>query len=170
MSKSRLFVAFFFVLLLSLPAAARWKVANTDCSGLAVNCRMLNAVAANAAAASRTFTIDTSTFVKMVLQVDYVWTAGTAVTMTCSGSINQGSSYASITSTSIAAGTGTVSPYVDSFAVTASANFLLEYDVRIYDRLRCVAAVTGGGANDTITVYASAGRYKTNEEAKVAGQ
>ena len=156
------------LMLLSIPAFARYKVASSNCT--VVNCPQLSAVASNAAAALRTFTIDTSTFVKLTLQVNYVWATGTAVTMTCTGSIDQGTTYASLTSTSIAAGTGTVKPYVDSFAVTASANFLLEYDVRTLDRLRCVAAVTGGGANDTITVYASAARYKTNEEAKVQGQ
>ena len=162
-------IAFVFALLLaSVPAQARYKVANTDCT--LVNCRLLNGVAGNAAAALRTFTINTGTFVKTTLQVDYVWTAGTAVTMTCSGSLNQGASYGRVTSTSVAAGTGTVTPYTDSRAVTASENFLLEYDVRTYDRLQCVVAVTGGGADDTITVYASSTRYKTNEEAKVAGQ
>jgi hypothetical protein len=157
-----------FVLLFSFSAQARYKVGNSDCT--LVNCRLLNGVAGNAAAALRTFTVDTSTFVKLTLQVNYVWSTGTAVTMTCSGSLDQGNTYASLTSTSIAAGTGTVSPYVDSYAVTASANFLLEYDVRTYDRIRCVAGCTGCGANDSLTIYGSAARYKTNEEAKVSGQ
>jgi hypothetical protein len=149
------------ICLLSVPALARnrYKVGNTECT--LQHCKMLNAVAANAAAASRTFTIDTEGYVAVALQVDYVYTAGTAVTMTCTKSLNQGTTYASVTSTSVAGGTGTVTAYADSFAVTASTNFTLEYDVRNYDKLRCVAAVTGGGAADTITVYAAATRYKT---------
>jgi len=161
-------ILFALVLAFSFSAQARYKVANSDCT--LVNCRLLVAVPSNAAAALRTFTINTGTFVKATIQIDYVWAAGTAVTVACSGSLNQGATYARITSTAVAAGTGTVTPYTDSRAVTASENFLLEYDVRTYDRLQCVVAVTGGAAGDTITVYASATRYKTNEEAKVVGQ
>jgi len=153
------------LVLVSVTAHARWKVANDSCT--AVNCKLLNAVAATAAAASRTVTIATTGRVKATLQVDYVYSAGTAVTATCTGSLNQGTSYASLTSTSVAAGTGTVTPYVDSFAISAaSANFLLEYDVRTYDRLKCVFAVTGGGAGDTLTVYAAATRYMTKQNAE----
>ena len=150
------------LLLVSLPAhAARWTVGNSSCS--AANCKLLNAVASNAAAASRTFTIDTAGWAKTVLQVNYVYNAGTAVTMTCTASLDGGTTYASITSTSISAGAGTVTAYVDTFAISAaSANFLLEYDTRVYDHLKCVAAVTGGGASDTITVYANATRYETH--------
>ena len=155
-------IIFALVLLFSASAQARRHVANTTCA--LEQCELLNAVAANAAAASRTFEIDVTGWVKATIQVDYIYTAGTAVTMTCTGSLNQGLSYASLTSTAITAGTGTVTAYVDSFAVAAaSANFLLEYDVRTYDKLKCVAAVTGGGAADTITVYAAATRYRTNE-------
>lgn len=163
MRKIALSAAVFGLLIgLAITAQARWKVANTACS--AQHCKLLDAVAANAAAASRTFEIDTAGWVKATIQVDYVYSAGTAVTLTCQGSLNQGTSYASITSTSVGAGTGTVTAYVDSFAISAaSANFLLEYDVRTLDRLKCVAAVTGGGANDKVTVYAAATRYKTNE-------
>jgi hypothetical protein len=162
------FALVFALCLVATPALARHHVANTACTN--DQCKLLDAVASNAAAALRTFTIDVTGWVQVSLQVDYVWAAGTDVTVTCSTSNNQGTSYAPITSTAVAAGVGTVTPYVDHFAVTASANFSLAFDIRSQDKFRCVVAVTGGAAGDTITVYASATRYRTNEMPAAAEQ
>lgn len=145
---------FALVAIIAFGCSPQWKVGNTTC--LTADCRMLNAVASNSAEALRTVTINVADYDTFAFQIDYVWNAGTAVTITCTGSLNQGTSYGSETSTAVSGGTGTVVAYADSFAVTASANFLVDYRVRHRDTYQCVFAVTGGGANDTLTVYAKA--------------
>jgi hypothetical protein len=124
------------------------------CRTQAASCKLLDGVALNAVAASRTFTLATVGFGKVTVQANLTRTAATDLRLTCTASLDEGASYGSVTSTSIAAGTGTVSAYVDVFAVSGSANVLLEYDVRTYDKLRCVVSGTSGGANDLITIYA----------------
>jgi hypothetical protein len=116
--------------------------------------KVLNAVALNAAAASRTFVLTVAGLSKVTIQVDLTRDAATDLSLTCSVSLNGGSSYAQLHSTSVAAGVGTMSAYSDVKAGTASVNVPFEYDVRTYDKIRCTVAGTSGGAADLVTVYA----------------
>ena len=115
-------------------------------------------VASNAAAASRTFVLDVA---PKGVSTATVWIdvteAGTitAVVLTCSGSPNAGTTYGQKTSTSVAAGVGTVVVYADSYALTASGVLMLEYDVRKFDKFKCLVDITGGGATDTFDVHAT---------------
>jgi hypothetical protein len=117
-------------------------------------CKLLNAVAMNAAVGARTFTLNTEGLAKVEIQINFVRSAATAVILTCTASLDGGVTYASITSTSVSSGVGTATAYYDSFAVSGSTNFTLEYDVRTRDRLKCVVSATSGGARDNATVYA----------------
>jgi len=138
------------------PVMSRLKFAAGDTLCTSSSCKVLNAVAANAAEGSRTFTLSVTGYSKATIQLDFVWAAATDHRLACSGSVNGGGSYARITSTAITAGVGTISLYQDVRAVGASENILLEYDVRTYDKIRCVWSTTGGGASDNITAYAEA--------------
>jgi hypothetical protein len=117
---------------------------------------VLNAVAASAGASSRTIEIDTSGgWERLVLQIEYTQSAGSAVVVTPTYSLDGGTTYCQLTSTSVAAGAGTVSDYVDTHASGASENFGLAYDVAGYDKFKIVFSVTGGGASDLLSVLAT---------------
>ena len=132
----------------------KWNSLGAACSNQAGSCPVLSAVAATASAGSRTFTIPVAHYSVTTIQINFTRTAGTAVTLTCTASLNGGSSYGSITSTAISSGAGTVTPYVDTWTTSASGNILLDYATARYDDLQCVVAVTTGGASDTFSVYA----------------
>lgn len=105
---------------------------------------------------SAAFTMDVVGYSKLTIQLDHTHAAASAITLTCEGSLNGGSTYARITATSILAGTGTVTVYTDSYTTGgASSNILLEYGVQGYDKVRCDIGDTAA-TSDTITVYASA--------------
>jgi hypothetical protein len=157
-----------FILTLALPAQAatpsaiapvlnrlKFTAAGATCPTQDGSCKVLSAVALNASAGSRTFTLPVSRYAKTVVQVDLTRTAATDLQLTCTGSLNGGATYGEIASTSISAGVGTMSAYRDVFALTTSRNILFEYDTRNYDSFRCVVSGTSGGAADTINVYAS---------------
>lgn len=132
----------------------KWSSGGGTCS-LAGSCKILNGVAATASSGDRTFNLPVQHYNVTTVQIDYTYNAGTAVTLTCTASLNGGGSYASITSTAISSGTGTVSPYNDSWAPGgASGNILLDYKTARYDNLSCIVAVTGGNSSDTFNVYA----------------
>ncbi len=125
--------------------------------GSASACKVLSAKALNGAAATLTFTMDVEGYSQLNIQVDHTFSAATAFTVTCSGSLNGGSTYARMTATSISGGTGTVSKYLDSYATgSASTNIILEYRVHGYDKVQCVLDDTGADGSDLVTVYAKA--------------
>ena len=116
--------------------------------------KLLAAVAANASSSSRTVTLTTKDYARLVFQVDYTWATGTAVTMTCQGSLNNGSSYANVNTASVLAGAVTLATATWSKAVTASTNELVSVDTSTYDFLKCVFSATAGGGSDLFDVYA----------------
>jgi hypothetical protein len=75
-----------------------------------------------------------------------------ALVVTCTGSIDDGSTYGSVTSRSISAGTGTVSVYTDEIAPSGTATYTLVYDVWGFDKYRCVYAATGATSADLFDV------------------
>lgn len=125
---------------------------------------LLEAVALNGAAATRTVTLSLADlnhanrgFEKVVVVIDYTYGAATAVTVTPTLSIDGGTTYGSETSTSISSGTGTVSVYSDSYT-TGAANALLRlsYDVAGCTHLKLVIAGTGANGSDLVDVQATA--------------
>lgn len=120
---------------------------------------VLGGVALNASAATRTATVTGlgKKYSRLIWQVDYTYSAATTVTLTCSGSTNEAASYGVKTSTSVSAGAGTVSAYVDTYTTGgASNNLLIEYDVAGLDAFKCVFGGASAGAGDLVTVYATA--------------
>lgn len=123
---------------------------------------VLSGVALNAAAATRTATILRldKRYSRIILTIDYTYSAATTVTVTPSASPNTtsgGTTYGRKTSTAIASGAGTVSLYADTYTTSAaSATFELEYDCSGRDAMKFVFGGAGAGAGDLITVYAVA--------------
>jgi hypothetical protein len=120
--------------------------------------RVLAQVAATAAVGSRTFTLDVRTFSKLSILVDLNgYVSGTAITLTCSWSLDRGTTFTRVMSTAVASGAGTLSKYIDTYAgITGVDQAGFEYDVRTYDSFRCIVAITGGAAGDIFDVYATA--------------
>lgn len=119
-------------------------------------CKILNAVAANANASLRTFVLPVAGYSKATIQVNLTRSAATDIQLACTASLDGGATYATITSTSILAGVGTMTAYHDVYATTSTGNVLFEYDTRTYDSMTCVWSSTSGGSNDKATVYAGA--------------
>jgi hypothetical protein len=117
--------------------------------------KALDAVAASAAAAARTIELTVRGQARLVLKVDFTRSAGTAVVLTPTYSLDDGTTYASITSTTISSGAGALDVYTDTRTTSSSGIFGVAYDVRGYDKFKVLFAVTGGGAGDLLTVYAT---------------
>lgn len=119
---------------------------------------LLNAVAANGAAATRTFEIDTTEADSLLLVYALAYVAGTVMKIDLYKSPDGGTTYGLVQSIAVAAGTGTLSDYVPTKAVAAaSKSIALDLDVRNCDKVKGVCSVTTGGASDLITVTGSLG-------------
>jgi hypothetical protein len=120
-------------------------------------CKVLDAVAGNAGAAAHTFILKTNGFSVLSVQVDFTRNAGTALVLTCTGSLNDGNSYGSIASSNIVAGGAADNAFIETWTTSTTGNYIFGgYDVSRYDYVTCVLAVTSGGASDATTVYAVA--------------
>ena len=119
---------------------------------------LLDEVAGNAAAASRTFEIDCTVFDQVGLTVVYTQSAGTAVTIQLYRSYDGGTTWGRIQAGALgASGTDSVSDYTISNAVSGNESYDIgPIDMRLADRLKCVVGVTNGGASDKITVVGGA--------------
>jgi hypothetical protein len=126
----------------------------TRVAGTLKQFKVLDGAALNAAAASRTFTLDVSGMSVVSIQIDLTRTAATDLQLTCLASLNGGVSYGEISSTSVSGGTGTMTAYHDVFPLSANHNLIFDYYVGTKDNLKCTVSGTSGGANDTIDVYA----------------
>jgi hypothetical protein len=140
------------------PVMSRLKFtsAGATCATSTGACKVLDGIALNASSSSRTFTLPVSGYSKLTVQANLTRSAATDLQLICTASLDGGSTYGSITSTSVSGGTGTVSAYHDVITVGASGNYLLEYDTRTYDYIKCVVSGTSGGSSDTVTIYAVA--------------
>lgn len=128
--------------------------------GVTNSYNMLNAVALNGAAGTRTLTLDTGSigdgYGRLLVVLDYTYGAATAVTVTPSCSSDGGTTYGQETSTSIASGTGTVSAYSDSYTTGAANKTLrLKYDVTGCDHYKLIFAGTGANGSDLVNVQAA---------------
>ncbi len=129
----------------------------TRSAGATERFKALDGVAATASDGSRTVTLDVRGMARVVFVIEYTrGGAGTAVTLTPSVSLDEGTTYGRLTSTSVAAGAGTVSAYTDTYTSSATGTICVSYDVRGYDYFKVIFAITAGNGSDTLTVYASA--------------
>ncbi len=118
---------------------------------------MLEGVALNAAAGTRTMTLKLQkAWRKVKVNVFYTYSAATAVTVTMSCSID-GTNYGTVQSRSISAGSSTVSDVVDSkTSGAASQSYQLEYDVEGCENAKWVFGGTSAGGGDLVSVQAVA--------------
>ena len=117
---------------------------------------VLNAVACNASAGTRTWTATSGSgagFGLAAFQFDFTYNAATAVTWTCFGSLDGGTTYAELQSCSVSSGTCTSTDAVWSKAVSASDDWIWRVDFLGLSDIKCTLACTGGGASDTTIVY-----------------
>jgi hypothetical protein len=127
------------------------------------NCAVLSGVALNSSAAARTMLFNVRGYSILGVQVNDTVSAATSLVLTCSSSRDNGATYASITSTNVSSGAGTLSVYTDNCAIgisstclTGTGNIDVTYDVRTYDWIKCVVSGTSGGSSDLITTKAIA--------------
>ena len=120
-------------------------------------CKVLDGVAANASAALRTFVLKTYGYSVVGVQVNYTRSSGTALVLTCTGSRDGGVTYGEIDSVNISAGVGTMSPFYLTKTTSTTGNYNFDgLDVRRFDYVSCILAVTSGGTSDLADVYAIA--------------
>lgn len=123
---------------------------------------VLEAVALNASAATRTITTQVGTlgqggngdgFAKLLVVIDYTYSAATTVTVLPSCSQDGGSTYGQETSTAIASGAGTVSAYSDTYTTGAASKILrLGYDVSGCTHYKLVFGGASADASDLVDV------------------
>jgi uncharacterized protein with beta-barrel porin domain len=125
---------------------------------------VLEGVALNATAATRTLTVQVSDvrktakdgYRKLIVVVKHTYSAATTLTATPTCSMDGGTTYASETSTSISAGAGTVSVYSDTYTTGAANSVLrLVYDVSGCTNYKVLFGGASGGAGDLINVQAA---------------
>jgi len=115
---------------------------------------MLEDVALNAAAATRTLTLTVpSAAHKLRLAVFLTRTAATNVRITPTGSFD-GTNYAEWTSRSTLAGVGTLTDFYDLHAVSGDKDFATEYDVTGLKKVKLVFSGASAGAADLVNVQA----------------
>jgi len=130
-------------------ATLNWK--NTA-SANAFN--LLEGVALNAAAGTRTITLATQArWAKLRVYTFFTHNAATTVTSAFSCSLD-GSSYARLTARNIDGATATVNLLTDSIAVAANTDYMLEYDTRGCESVRVVFGGASAGASDTVNIQA----------------
>jgi hypothetical protein len=118
-------------------------------------------VALDAAVELRTFTVAKlrGRWQRLTIGVAYVKGGGgdaTALIVTCTGSMDAGATFKKITSTAVATGIGTVSPYSDLYPLAGGdEGFLVSYDIVNLDQLKCILAGTGTIATHEITAQLS---------------
>lgn len=118
--------------------------------------KVLSSVPLNAAAASRTFTVQVSGYSLLRVLVVLDRTAATDLQLAGSGSLDDGDTFGRVVATSVTAGTGTNTDYTDAKAVSGDDTLLVTYDVRGLDVFRGVVSGTDGGASDLVDVSVTA--------------
>lgn len=118
---------------------------------------LLNQVGANAAAASRTATIDLSELRirRLCGTVTLSHSAATSLTLQVKLSADGGTTYALVQSQQIAAGTATLSDYLQSKAVSGDDGFAFHVDCEGFTHAQLIVAAPSGGGLDVITLIGS---------------
>lgn len=133
--------------------AAKAPTTNTVRLQASGSFKLLDGVALNAAAATRTIEVTTGrNFAKLVLFTDFNRSAATTVTIEpyCSP---DGTLYFRLQSRAVASGTGTLSDYTDSNAVSGNEDFYTEYDARSCEKMKFIYAGASADGSDLVTVY-----------------
>jgi len=117
---------------------------------------LLDAVAANAAEASRTQIINVVGQANCSLLAWITRVAASALTVTIAASLDDGTTYGDIQSMSVSGGTGTLSDMTWSKAVSADKGIIIDLPVAAYTHIKVIIGGTGGGATDKLTLQASA--------------
>lgn len=132
-----------------------------DAASVSEKVTLLSAVAGNAAASLLTFNVPlgngkivTAARQMAVLHFAMDYTSGaTAVTLTCSASDDNGTTLYPLQECPVVAGVATCVNVSWSKAIAAAdTKWAIRIDATGYAYLRCVAAVTAGAANDSLTV------------------
>jgi hypothetical protein len=107
---------------------------------------------------SRTFDpIRTQGFRELTLSFTYVYSAATAVTMTCQHALTSSDTYKDIDVLTYSGSTASSAQHTWSRSVTASDNWSWTLRIRPeYNYLKCTIVATSGGAGDTLTLTAAA--------------
>ena len=134
------------------------RLKGADAAGGAVNFNVLDGVALNAAAATRTYEVDLDgDFSSLVVGVYLDRTAATDLVATPSWSNDGGTNYIPFQTQSISSGTVTHSTRTDTTGtISADANLSIELPVQGIHKVRIVFSGTSGGASDLIYVTATA--------------
>lgn len=113
----------------------------------------LSAVAANAAAGTRTFTVANpkGAFGMMVVHLNFTRSSATAVTMVCSESPDAGSTLYALHVGETSSGVQTTYPASKTTAVSASAKWPWRWNIKGFSFISCVYSTTSGGAGDLLT-------------------
>jgi len=115
---------------------------------------LLNGVALNANAGSRTITVTPNQqYVRLILTVNFTYGAASTVTVTPKCTDNALTTAGSITSASVSSGTSTDTVYTRSFATgSASANF--QWSFSVLGAYQCTYLLGGAsaGSSDTVVV------------------
>ena len=130
-------------------SSGRFRASNGDYN-------IINAVATNAAEASRTATIHLRgeyRDVKMV--IIYTGTNASTISVTSYGSLD-GTNYARLQSRAIAAGVATDSDLLDQNSVSGSETYVLEFGATCWEYMKFVVAADVGDAADFFTVQIAA--------------
>lgn len=110
---------------------------------------LFSQVALNAAAGSRTATLPVSGMAKMLIQLDYTWAAASTVVITETCNLDGSASiFASPTSSSTVSGARTLYPIVTTRPVSATENFIVEFDVRGMKKCKYIISGASGGSSD----------------------
>lgn len=113
----------------------------------------LTAVAANAAAGARTFTVANpqGAYGLLVIHANFTWDSASAVILTCSESPDGGSTLYALQDGTTSAGVQALVAASKSKTVSASAKWPMRWDIKGFTFISCVYSATGGGASDLIT-------------------
>lgn len=118
--------------------------------------KLLSGIALNAASGTRTVTLTTADFAQVVWQVNLTRVAAITIVLTCTGSIDGGTTYGNMNSVAVSAGAATLSTLVWTKTVSATTKELVAMDVQALDKIQCVFSGASGGASDLVDVYAIA--------------
>ena len=115
---------------------------------------LIDNIAADDTAANRTFNLDTDGWASLAVYVDFTRSAGTAVTLTCSATDDEGTTDFPIQECTFSSGTCTLDDIVYSKTTSVSDTFHFLVDTLGAEEIECVFAVASGGSSDFITIDA----------------
>jgi hypothetical protein len=118
--------------------------------------RIMNAVACNAASATRTWTASAGQgagYGLGIFQIDLTRVAATDVGLICYGSLNNGTTWAQLRACSVSSGVCTSSGASWVETVGASTNVLWRVDFLGSPDIKCTFSCTTGGGTDLVSMY-----------------